>query len=132
MSQELQAREKMEVATDAEQTRPRPVFVPAVDITESEERLTVMADMPGVEIDGLTIDLKEDVLTIHGQVSDSAGENRNTIYREYNVGDYQRQFTLSNAIDQEKIEARLKDGVLTLVLPKIEKPKPRKIEIRTD
>ena len=132
MTQELQAREKMEVAGEAEQTRPRPVFVPPVDIYESEDSLTVLADMPGVAKEGLTLDLKDDVLTLRGGMGQPGAPERNLLYREYSQGDYYRQFTLSNAIDQEKISAVLKDGVLTLVLPKQAKAKPRQIEIAGD
>lgn len=129
MTQELQVREKMEVDSPAEQTRDVPVFVPPVDIYESEAGITLLADMPGVTTEGLSVDLKENVLTIRGAAQSLEG-GRTVLYREYQVGDYYRQFTLSDVIDQGKIGARLKDGVLTLELPKAEKAKPRQIEIK--
>jgi HSP20 family protein len=131
MTQELQAREKMEVASPAEQTKARPVFVPAVDICESETGLIIMADMPGVTTDGLSVDLKDDTLTIRGEVK-ATDQGRTMLYREYHTGDYYRQFNLSSLIDQDKISAKLKDGVLTLELPKVEKAKPRQIEIKAE
>ena len=131
MSQELQVREKREVESQAEQTRNIPVFLPAVDIFESEEGLTLIADMPGVEANGLKIDLKNNVLSIRGETK-SSETNQNVIYREYQVGDYFRNFTLSEIIDQKKISANLKDGVLTLELPKAEKAKPRQIEVKAE
>ena len=129
MSQELQVREKMEVDSQAEQTRNGPVFLPAVDIFESEEKITVVADMPGVTTTGLVVDLKEGALTIRGAVSPKE-EGRTLLYREYQAGNYYRQFALSEVIDQARINARLKDGVLTLELPKVEKAKPRQIEVQ--
>jgi len=132
MNHELQARDKMAVAPEAEQTRPHPVFVPAVDIYESRDSLTLLADMPGVTKEGLNIDLKDNTLTIRGEVKPETEEGRTVLYREYQEGDYFRQFTLSNVIDQNKITAALKNGVLTLVLPKVEKVKPRQIEIKTE
>ena len=129
MTQELQARDKMEVGGQAEQTRTYQVFVPAVDILESEGSLTVLADMPGIEKDGLSIDLEENVLTISGKISKPEDEGKTFLHREYREGDYFRKFTISNIIDREKITANLKDGVLTLVLPKAERAKPRQIEV---
>ena len=129
MTQELQAQEKREVQAEAEQTHTRPVFVPSVDIYESDQGLTLVADLPGVQKDGLSIDLKDNVLSLKGEVT--AEEPGNMLYREYNVGDYARQFTLADTIDQDRIAATLKDGVLTLVLPKVEKAQPRRIEVLT-
>ena len=131
MTQELQAREKMEVASPAEQTKSLPVFVPAVDICESDLGLTVMADMPGVTTEGLSVDVKDNTLTIRGEVK-AEDQGRTMLHREYHVGDYYRQFNLSSVIDQNKISAKLKDGVLTLELPKVEKAQPRQIEVKTD
>ena len=131
MTQELQVREKREVESQAEQTRNIPVFLPAVDIFESEEGITVEADMPGVSAGGLSINLENNVLTIKGEAK-AAEEGRSLIYREYQIGNYFRNFTLSEAIDQSRIKARMKDGVLTLELPKAEKAKPKKIEVQTE
>ncbi|MBU2548120.1 MAG: Hsp20/alpha crystallin family protein [Proteobacteria bacterium] len=130
MSQELQAKEKKTVEVPGELTKPGRVFVPAVDIYESEDKLVLMADMPGVEKDGLSIDLKNDTLTVRGECKKRTGEGPKVLYREYEEGDYLRQFSLSEMIDQEKISAVLKDGVLTLTLPKAAPAKPRKIEIQ--
>jgi len=132
MSKELQAKDKMEVAAKTEQTRNRPVFVPAVDIFESEEALTLTADMPGVEKDGLFIDLKDNTLSLRGQTRETPDDGRTLLYQEYREGDYYRQFSLSDAIDQDNITASLKDGVLTLLLPKARKAKPRQIEVSAE
>jgi len=127
---DLQIREKKEVQTTAESTRNVPVFIPAVDIYETERALTLVADMPGVPIEGVDIDLDGETLTIRGTVP-KAESNGGVLLREYTAGDYYRQFTLSNVIDREKIRASIQNGVLELVLPKAEAAKPRKIAVRT-
>ena len=131
MTQDLQLREKVELEGAAEQTKDLPVFVPAVDIYETEDKMTVVADMPGVTAEGLSVGLKDDVLTIRGEAA-ADPDGRTVRYREYNSGNYFRQFTISDAIDREKIAAKLKDGVLTLDLPKAEKVKPRQIEVKVE
>lgn len=127
---DIELREKQEVQTQAESTRNIPVFIPAVDIYESEEALTLVADMPGVAPENVDIDLRDDQLTIRGTVS-LEGEGETVLLREYGVGDYYRQFNLGRIIDQSKIEAAMKDGVLTLTLPKVDKAKPKKITVKT-
>ena len=127
---DLQIPEKKEVKTSAESTRNVPVFIPAVDIFETEHDLTLLADMPGVPIENIDIDLDGEQLTIRGAVLQQDGEGR-LLFREYAVGDYYRQFTLSSDIDREKIQASMKDGVLKLVLPKAEAAKPRKISVQS-
>jgi len=126
----LQAKEKAEVTTPAEQTRPGLVFMPAVDIFETEKEIMLLADMPGVKADNLNIDLNENVLTIDGDVDAPEGADEADVLREFRTGKYQRQFTLSQVIDQAKIDAELKDGVLRLKLPKVEAATPRKIAVK--
>jgi len=127
---DLEIEVKKEVQTTGESTRNVPVFVPAVDIYESESALTMLADMPGVPIENVDIDLNSDQLTIRGSIIPME-ETGKVIFREYTAGDYHRQFTLSSDIDREKIQAYMKDGVLKLVLPKAEAAKPRKITVRS-
>ena len=125
----LQAKEKVEVSTPVEHTRPGVVFLPAVDIFETEKAITIMADMPGVKSGDLTIDLRDNVLTLDGQVKSPELEGERDLLREYRTGRYFRQFTLSQGIDQQKIAADLKDGVLRLNLPKVEAAVPRRISV---
>jgi len=120
--------EKKEAQATGESTRDVPVFVPAVDIYESENSLTLVADMPGVPLENIDIDLDSDQLTIRGTVPKHE-EKGKALFKEYSYGDYYRQFTLSSDIDREKIQASMKDGVLKLVLPKAEAAKPRKITV---
>jgi HSP20 family protein len=126
----LEAKEKQEVSTDVEQTRPGATFTPAVDIFETDTGITLLADMPGVKAKDLDIDLQKSVLTIKGDVPSPEGPSETDVFREYNTGSYIRQFALSDAIDQSKIDAELKDGVLKLVMPKAEKAVPRKIAVK--
>jgi HSP20 family molecular chaperone IbpA len=130
-SNALQAKEKKEVTTPAEQTRPGLVFTPTVDIFETEKEITLLADMPGVKAGDLNIDLDENVLTLDGDVESPEGANEVDLIREYRTGKYRRQFTLSQVIDQSKIDAELRDGVLRLRLPKIEAATPRKIAVKS-
>jgi HSP20 family protein len=126
----LQAKEKAEVSTPAEQTRPGVVFTPAVDIFETDKEITLLADMPGVKTNSLNIDLHENVLSLDGDVQSPEGGDERDVFREYRTGKYYRQFTLSQMIDQRKIEAAMKDGVLRLRLPKVEAATPRKIAVK--
>jgi len=129
-TKEMTVKEKKALEEGAkESTRPGRVFVPAVDILENEEEIIILADMPGVTSKNVDIDLRESVLTIEGRISPVEGEKEVTVYREFDWGDYLRQFTLSDAIDQEKITAKMDLGVLRLTLPKAEKRKPQKIQV---
>jgi HSP20 family molecular chaperone IbpA len=131
-NKELKVKEKQEVATSAEQTIEGLVFTPEVDIFETEKAITLLADIPGVTPEKLNVDLRDNILTITGDVDrlDAAGEE--SLVLEYETGRYYRQFTLSEVIDQNKIDAKLSQGVLRLSLPKIEKATPRKIAIKTE
>lgn len=129
-SKEIQVKGKQEASVPAEQTRPGVVFTPDVDIFEKETELTLLADMPGVKTGDIVIDLRDDVLTISGEVSPQRGSSEEQVLIEYETGKFYRQFTLSEVIDQEKINARMTDGVLRLNLPKVEKATPRKITVQ--
>ena len=127
---ELKPKAKEEVPAKAERVRPGLVFLPAVDIFETPEALTLVADMPGVPNDKVTIDIKDNHLVISGEIHPPMGEGETMLLQEYRTGDYQREFHLGALIDQTRIEAKLKDGVLRLLLPKAEKAKPRKITVK--
>lgn len=130
-SKELKVREKQEVASPAEQTTPGLVFTPAVDIFETEKQITLLADMPGVKAEALTIDLRDNTLTLSADVVPADKGNEEDILVEYETGKYYRQFTLGELINQENIDAALNDGVLRLTLPKVEKATPKKITVKT-
>ena len=128
-TQDIQVRDKREVKSDAEQTIPGRVFSPNVDIFEDDQALTIVADMPGVPSENVSIDLRNYVLSLSGVPSVSVPEKEEHVLREYETGKYFRQFTLSEVIDQEHIEAKLNNGVLRVTLPKVGPAKPRKIQI---
>jgi HSP20 family protein len=130
-SKEIQVKPKQELTSTAEQTRPGLIFTPNVDIFETDTEITLLADMPGVTTDNLTIDLRDNVLTLTGEVAPFEEANEEDILIEYEIGKYHRQFNLSSVIDQSKIDAKLNDGVLRLSLPKVEKATPRRIEVKT-
>ncbi|HTS81157.1 MAG TPA: Hsp20/alpha crystallin family protein [Myxococcaceae bacterium] len=129
---EIEKTERASVAAVPEQTRPGPVYSPAVDIFENDESMTVLADMPGVKAQDLKVDLRESVLTLTGRVVPPENGNETSVLREYQTGTFFRQFTLSETIDQPKIDAKLTDGVLRLELPKVDKARPRQITVRTE
>ncbi len=127
---EMELKEKKEVKPAAgEGTRPGPVFIPAVDILEDPTGITILADMPGVDGKNVDIDLRDNQLTIIGRIDPAEGEKEVSLHREFQWGDFFRQFTLSEVIDQNKITAKMDDGVLRLILPKVEKMKPQKIKV---
>jgi HSP20 family molecular chaperone IbpA len=128
-TEELQVQEKQELDKPEESTMPARYFVPHADIFENEDSLTIVMEMPGVGKDHVTIDVEDDRLSIEGKIDFSRYEDIEPIYTEYSVGHYKRAFTLSDKIDQGKINASLVDGVLTLVMLKAEAAKPRRIEI---
>ena len=129
-TKELQAKDKMEAAVPAEPTMPGRIFTPAVDIFETEKEITLLADIPGVKASDLNIDLRDDTLTLTGTVAPFEGPEETDIRIEYEVGTYHRQFSLSEVINQGKIDAQLSDGVLRLSLPKVEKATPRQITVK--
>jgi HSP20 family molecular chaperone IbpA len=129
-SKALQAKEKTEMGRAAEQTRQGLAFTPAVDIYETDKQITLLADLPGVKAKDLVIDLHENILTLSGEVESPEQPDEVKVLREYRVGKYFREFSLSELIDQAKIEAELEDGVLTLKLPKMASATPRKIAVK--
>ncbi len=129
-STDIQKVEKTNVPAVPEQTYPGPIYSPAVDIFEDDDRISLLADMPGVKAADLKIDLRENVLTLSGHVAAPEAAGEVAVLREYDTGMYFRQFTLSEHIDQTKIDAKLTDGVLRLELPKQERAKPRQITVQ--
>jgi HSP20 family molecular chaperone IbpA len=129
---EIQTSDTGKLSNLPEQTRPGPLYSPAVDIFENEQSLTLLADMPGVKAADLKIDLRDNVLTLSGRVSVPEKPIEADVVREYGWGTFFRQFTLAETIDQSKIDAKLVDGVLRLELPKVEKAKPRQISVRSE
>src|SRR4030095_1099081 len=116
--QELQVQKKREHDQKQETTIPARVFVPTADIYETQDALTVILEMPGVEKNNVDVRVEEGMLKIEGRLDLSKYQGLQPLYTEYNIGHYARSFRLSSKIDQSGIGAELKDGVLSLMLPK--------------
>lgn len=129
-SQELQVQQKRELEKKEEGTIPARIFLPAADIYESEDALTVVLEMPGVDKGNVDVRIEDGVLNVEGRLDFSKYQNLMPIYTEYNIGHYARSFRLSSKIDSTKIGAEMNDGVLSLVLPKVEEAKPRTIQVK--
>jgi HSP20 family protein len=129
-TKEIATKEKQQVAKAQEQTRPGRYYIPDVNIYEFDESLKLWADMPGVKEKDVEVTLKDRVLTIIGKVDTDMYAGVRPMYTEYNVGNYYREFALNEDIEESKIRAALRNGVLELELPKKERAKPRRIEVR--
>ena len=128
-NQELQVQQKREVNKGEESTTPTRAFLPAADIFETENALTVVLEMPGVSKDNVDINIENGLLTVEGRIDFRKYEGLRPVYSEYNVGPYRRSFRVHNQIDQDKIGAEMQDGIITVTLPKAEKAKPRRISV---
>ena len=128
-----QAMEKRNVEVRrAERLRSGRTFLPNVDIVEKDEELLVVVDMPGVKADGVEVQYERGLLTVHGTVPPRQDpEKTNYLLREYGVGDFHRCFEVGEGIDAGRIEAELRDGVLTIHLPKVKEVVPRKIQVKS-
>jgi HSP20 family protein len=127
--QEVQVQQKREVEKERESTIPARRYLPVTDIFETDQALTVVLEMPGVDKNRVDLRVENDILSVEGQVDLSKYQGLAPLYIEYSVGNYARSFQLSSKIEQDRITAELKDGVMTLVLPKAEKAQPRRIAV---
>jgi HSP20 family molecular chaperone IbpA len=130
MSEELRKTENTDVAQSPEEAQDLPVFRPRVDIVESDEAVILTADMPGITEQDVDVNLERNTLSIRGTFSESAPDGYTLQYREYRSGHYERTFTLGNTIDRSGIEANVKDGVLTVRLPKAKEVQPKRIAVQ--
>jgi HSP20 family molecular chaperone IbpA len=112
-----------------EHTRSGQIYRPDVDIVEKEDELLILADMPGVKSDDIDIKFEDGTLAIYGRVTNGRIDREKFLLQEYGIGDYYRNFRISEQIDASKISAEMANGVLTLHLPKAEQAKPRKIKV---
>jgi HSP20 family protein len=120
------------VTTSARQGDPQRAVLPAVDVFEDASGITLLADMPGVAKDRLELRVEGETLSIEGEVRPGTPEGLEALYAELRVPQFRRSFTLSRELDSAKIDANLKDGVLTLRIPKQAYAQPRRIEVRAD
>jgi HSP20 family molecular chaperone IbpA len=127
----MQVQEQEMIESDGtERMRERATFIPRADIYETDEIVVVTVDMPGVREDTIDITLENNTLTILGNSVHGAPEGYTLAFAEYEAGDYERSFRITDRIDREGIEAVYKHGVLTLNLPKADVAKTRKISVK--
>lgn len=122
----------MESKSVQEAKEQEPAIKPPVDIFEDDTGITVQADMPGVSKDRLDVQIDSDTLSIEGKAEIPMPEGMEALYADVRSTHYQRSFSLSSELDADKADASLKDGVLTLRIPKRKQYQPRKIEVRID
>ena len=127
--QELPVQQKREADKSQEPTVPMRNFIPNTDIFETEQSLTLVLEMPGVDSENVDVTIEDNVLTVEGRIDFSKYAELQPVYTEYNIGNYARSFRIASQVDQGKISAEVKDGVMTLSLPKAESAKPRKIKV---
>jgi HSP20 family protein len=128
-SQALEVVEKKELVSKDEKTMPARYYVPITDIFETDDALTVVMELPGVEKQAIAVNVENDTLRIDARIDFTKYEGLEPLYTEYNVGHFARSFALSNKIDQQQISAQLDDGILTLTLKKAKEALPRRIAI---
>jgi len=109
----------------------RLVFTPPIDIYETDAGLVLRADLPGVSLDTLELQVQDNKLTLFGRMEQVVPENARLLHQEYETGDFLRSFILSDEVDHQRIAAKLNLGVLEVVLPKADKPEPRRIQVAT-
>ncbi len=131
-NKELEIQTKEPVEQETERTRECRCFIPRADIYEADDKIFIALDMPGIHENAIEITLEKDILNIKGYTQIEEPEDYTLAFSEYEAGDYERSFRISDSIDRNKIEAVYKDGVLRLTLPKVEEAKTRKIEVRID
>jgi len=129
MAELAQKKEETAQVAVPERTRGGATFTPRVDILETDTELLLFADVPGVRPEDLDVRYEHGELTIHGKVQ-PRHEDADYIWSEYEVGDWYRAFTLSEEIDASKISAELKNGVLTLHMPKVAEAQPKRIQVK--
>jgi len=110
----------------------RVLFTPPIDIYESDDGLVLIADLPGVSVKSLELQVQNNKLTLLGRVPNLAPANARLLHKEYEEGDFLRSFILSDNVDHERVTARLNNGVLEVVLPHASKSAPRRIQVNTD
>lgn len=107
-----------------------PTFLPRVDIRETDDAVNLIADMPGVDEKNVSINVERNTLTIRGEFNALPPEGYSLTYGEYRVGNYEREFTLSDDVDRDSVEAKVSNGVLRMRLPKAQQAQPRRIEVK--
>ena len=129
-AQDIAVQKKKELPAKGETTVPAKYFVPPTDIYETDEALTIVMELPGVDKKDLSASVEGDVLRVEGRIDFTKYEGLEPVHAEYNIGPFLRTFTLSSKITQDGINGELQDGVLTLTLKKAKEARPRQIAIQ--
>ncbi len=125
-------RQEIDQNISTERTKPGALYIPNVDICEDKEKLVLFADVPGAGEEDIKVTLENDILTIEAKVGPEKRDSHMLAYAEYGIGDFYRSFTITEAVDRDKITARIKDGILKITLPKAEAAKPKQIKIQAE
>lgn len=123
-------KQKQPATGEVENANDKVTFVPSVDIRGNDANITVVADMPGIDEQGVDVDLEGDILTIRGRCTQQVPDGYTLAYREFESGNFERSFRITEDVDRDGIEAAVKDGVLTIHLPKAKEAQPRKINVK--
>jgi len=130
MSEEKINKREEQAPGTVERAKNRKVFKPAVDILKDGENILLLADMPGVDNEHVSVSVENNILTVRGTTEDIDTKARKLVYREFRHGDFERSFEIAADIEVEKIDAEIKDGRLKVILPKCERMKAKKINVR--
>ncbi len=123
------------IVSESEQSEQKPerlLFTPPIDIFGTEQGLVLRADLPGVCIERLDLQIEDNKLTLFGRVEEALPEGARLLHGEYQVGDFYRSFILSDEVDYERITAKMNLGVLEITLPRVPRAKPRKIHVQSE
>jgi HSP20 family molecular chaperone IbpA len=129
-NQSMEVQDQEIVNEETERTRDCQCYIPRADIYEVDEIINVVMDMPGIDPNAIDITLEKNVLNVKGFAHIPDRDKYTMVSAEYEPGDYERSFRISDTIDREKIDANYKDGVLRLTLPRAEIAKTKKIEVK--
>lgn len=124
----LRTTEKQEL--EGEGTRPGPVFRPDIDILEGKDRFVIYADLPGADDGSIDVRLERGTLTLDARLATLPDAGWSPLHTEYRMGSYHREFRISDDIDTESVTAKMRNGVLELVLPKSVARQPRTIPVQ--
>lgn len=129
-TKELKKRDTETAAVTAAAPENLPVYTPRVDIVETEREFRLTADMPGCDEESMAVDLEGNTLVLRGTCTLQPPAGYALTYQEYRSGNYERTFTLGSSIEREGIQATVRDGVLSLTLPKAREAQPRRIAVK--
>lgn len=131
-SQQDQHSDAVSVSAPSASDMNRFVFTPPIDIFETAEGLVLRADLPGVSVETLELQIQDNRLTLFGRVKQDVPEEAVAVHREYELGDFLRSFILSDDVDHDRISAKMSRGVLEVSLPRSSHTEPRRIEVKAD